>query len=757
MTDRDYIYEVDALRAPDFLRAKIGALPLGEMPKKRRSVPARWLAAAALVLAVGLGGALPHLFPDLFTGGELDPPTVTTTSTPTTTAGPAIPDAELERLMVARIPDTRGNESYELLFSARQSGKTLGALRYDTHQTGLGSGGINILFLVFDDAAKEPAAPPELALETGGQLQVWTTGEGHVMLLCPYYSDLTSGAALFDFYGGVLNRVTALPSGVAVPDEARDMLDPERGAAFWKNRNAVLRGAGLEIRRLQPDLSWALDFTVTLDPAAVTELAPAVDGVELGGLLAARFPTPAAGDDHFVLYSESQRGRTLGVLVYRTEEHGRGNLIIGVFDNATKEPVGEVYLHRGDYGEVSRWTERPLTTRLIWTNNTADADDRIGNCGAGLYTFAGGELTVDTRLPAGVAVPEGAEEMFDPVRGAAFWEDHNAQIQGTALAVYRRNPEYTTANRLYVDQWIHAFTVNLWVAPSSPAVTWDEALVEELAATVTDGGPEDQKTLLYQNQGALRTMGVLKYERKGGGAPTQTDQSMILIGVLDNATRRPVGEVCRFDGGMFADAAYFLPQEETFDSYILCTGWYHGQGRAENGTAALFRFDGNEISRATRFPGPELPPEVLGLLAPVQGGEAAGYDHRLLIAPNGLELFRRNPAFSISAGDPLVPRWLFDRYVPLDDDSPEPRAVEGVRRYLEEYYQARFGVGDSWDISADYTISACEYAPDYRDPDYPDALAYRVALRNNLSGEAGPERYFLFGQEYQLLSVHDIS
>lgn len=749
MTDRDYIHEVDALRAPDFLRAKIGALPLGEMPKKRRSVPARWLAAAALVLAVGLGVAAPYLFPNLFTGGELKPPIVT--------EAPAIPDAELERLMAARIPDTQGNESYELLFSARQNGKTLGALRYDTRQSGLGSSGVNLLLLVFDDATKETAAPPELALDNGGQLQAWFTGEGHAMLLCPYYSDLASGAALFDFYGGVLTRVTALPSGVAVPDEARDMLDPERSAAFWKNRNAVLKGAGLEIRRLQPDGSWALDFTVTLDPAAVTELAPAIDGVELEELLAAQFPMPAEGDSHFVIYSESQRGRTLGVQVYRTEGHGSGNLIIGVFDNATKQPVGQVYLHRGDYGEVSRWTDEPLVTHLLWTNSTAGADDRITDCGAGLYTFARGELTVDTQPPAGVEVPKEAEGMFDPVQGAAFWEDHNAQIQGTALAVYRRNPEYTTANRLYVDQWLHAFTINLWVAPSGSApTTWDEALVEELAATVADGGPDDQKTLLYQNQGALRIMGVLKYERKGGGAPTQTDQSMILIGTLDGATGKPVGEVYRFDGGMFADAAYFLPQGETFDSYILCTGWYHGQGRAENGTAALFRFDGNEVSRATRVPGVDLPPEVLGLLDPAQDGEAADYDHRLLIAPNGVELFRRNPAFSISAGDPLVPRWLFDRYIPLEEDYPEPRAVEGVRRYLEEYYQARFGVSDSWEVSADYTMLTCKRADDYRDPEYPDALAYRVALRNNLSVEEGPERYFLFDQEYQLLSVRDI-
>lgn len=91
MNERDYLSEVDSLRAPDGLRARVASLPDRE---SRRSRPVNWIGlAAALALAAGLALAAPGILRPLRTGGDLSIPPAPTES-PTAPSPTAAPPAD---------------------------------------------------------------------------------------------------------------------------------------------------------------------------------------------------------------------------------------------------------------------------------------------------------------------------------------------------------------------------------------------------------------------------------------------------------------------------------------------------------------------------------------------------------------------------------------------------------------------------------------------------------------------------------------
>lgn len=569
MTDRDYIRQVDALRAPDSLRADIAALSDGECPKRRPALSARWLAAAVLALAVGLGAAMPRLFPDLFTGGELHPPTATTSPTSTAAEAPAIPDGELTELLEAALP--------------------------------------------------EPAS--------------------------------------------------------------------------------------------------------------------ASGGVSL-------------------LYSTSQSGRTLGVALCRSDRHGSlGSLVFGVFDNASKAPVGGVRLHQGDDGELSAWTDNDRVVHLLWTNYTTTMSwDR--DCGAGLYLFDRGALTQITKLPQSVSAPEDAQEMLDPEQSRDFWAQHKPVLNGTALEVWKR---LIVPPSLEGSPWRLEFTVLF--APAAPVAAEgpipDDVLTNLLGVYAPHTAGSGQPTLLARSSSPEGyTMGVLSFRSE---AATPGDPSGLILAAFHNTTHALSGTVQYFNFPYVSSAQWLSVHPYVTEGsipggdYFLCIGESVGAtSAADYFRASLYHFDGRELKQITTAPRLELPPGLEHLFDDAEN-EALWQDRRIMLAQGGFELFRRNPKYyDYRPDETRPPLWLYECYVPMTPEHPEPRAMKAARQFWEDFY------GYLGNSSAYSNLECC--APvtgtDYRDPEFPDALLYYAVLRSG--GEVEAERYFLFDRDYKVLGTRSV-
>lgn len=529
MTSQDYISEVDALGAPASLRAKIGALPYGESPKRRRGATfPRWLAAAAvLALVVGLGTAMFRLFPNLFTGGQLEPP-------PVVTGAPAIPDVELTELMAARIPYARGDESYELLFSARQNGKTLGALRYSPG---------NLLFTVFNDETKEDVGLSKSLLGDQGELYTWINREMHVQLLCTNYApDNGYGAALYDFYDGELSVVTQLPDTAGLPSSYINMLDPEMNAGFWSTHKAVINGTGLDIYR-QGEASrediWVYDYYVPLDASTGPTAAPLADEV-LTELLAAQFPTGQPEDTWELLSKDSSSlGYTMGVLKYRwrsEQDIGLSILMLGAFNNASHQLEGQIYYFGGNMAE--QYELFPYTTGgpdpgdsyFLCISESFGATPTSISYHAALYNFDGKSVNQVTTSP-NAGLPEGMEDIFDTTKNEDFWGfAHKIILADSGFELFHRNFDYQRPDLEPQSLWLYDCYVPLtYKRPSTRVMEAARRYFEEY---YTPGGSSDypieiceivpnyegwhyaQETLVYHialGENALGERGIERY------------------------------------------------------------------------------------------------------------------------------------------------------------------------------------------------------------------------------------------------------
>lgn len=488
MTSRDYIGEVDALGAPASLLAKIGALPYGEAPKKRYgTVFPRWLAAAAaLALVVGLGTAMFRWFPDLFTGGQLEPP-------PVVTGIPAIPDEELTKLMAARIPYARGDESYELLFSARQNGKTLGVLRYSPG---------NLLFTVFDDETKEDVGLSKSLFGDQGELYTWTNREMHVQLLCTNYApDNGYGAALYDFYNGELAVVTQLPDTAGLPSSYIDMLNPEIKAAFWSTHKAVINGAGLDVYRKdeanREDI-WVYDYYVPLDASTGPTAAPLADEV-LTELLAAQFPTGQPEDTWELLSKDSSSlGYTMGVLKYRWRSEydiGLSILMLGSFNNASRQLEGQTYYFGGNMAEqyelfpYTTGGPEPGDSYFLCISESFGATPTSISYRAALYNFDGKSVKQVTTSPH-AGLPEEMEDIFDETKNEAFWDfAHKIILADSGFELFHRNFDYQRPDLEPQPLWLYDCYVPLTYKRPSTRVM--EAARQYFEEYYTPGGSSD--------------------------------------------------------------------------------------------------------------------------------------------------------------------------------------------------------------------------------------------------------------------------
>lgn len=278
MNRHDYIAEVDAIHAPNELRARIAALEHAPAPRARRG--GRWLPlAACLVLLAALSACLPAILRQLSLGGQLDPPSVTTA--PIASHEPQqspIPDGELTALLAAEFPDPQPNDSWELLLSQPGEGRTLGVLRYTCayHAGGYG----NLIIGIFDNGSRTLAEPVKFLRGDRGTVFAWNDAQTlQFYILCTSiyeaqgWQDCT--AALFTFNGSQLDTVRKLPeaaldSGADLPDGAETMFDDEINADFWADHKGVINGAGLDIYHRDPekgsysDDAWIFDCHLPL-------------------------------------------------------------------------------------------------------------------------------------------------------------------------------------------------------------------------------------------------------------------------------------------------------------------------------------------------------------------------------------------------------------------------------------------------------------------------------------------------------------
>lgn len=171
-------------------------------------------------------------------------------------------------------------------------------------------------------------------------------------------------------------------------------------------------------------------------------------------------------------YSAPGNGCTLGMLLYTSHLPGvgTGNLILGVFDNQTKEPVEPATIIYGDDGWFFVWDDLTSFQRYLLCTNVAIDENGRQNCTAALFTFDGSRLSAVTELPE-VALeaenlPQGVETMFQA--DTDFWEDHKGVINGAGLDLYVRNPHWDAASDSEDDQWLYLCYVPLAAEEQAP-------------------------------------------------------------------------------------------------------------------------------------------------------------------------------------------------------------------------------------------------------------------------------------------------
>ena len=236
------------------------------------------LALAAVALAAGLVACTAP-------PPEEIAPTVSPSAAPLYSAETAIPDDALTELLAQSYSQgIQEGDTWELLCSSPGDGCTLGVLCYRSrvHVGGLG----NLIFGVFDNAARTPTAPVTEIWADTSDLNAWESDSDSMLRLLytawtEYQGYQSCTAGLFTFDGKSLLPARTLPdaaktSGAVLPEGADSMLDLSANADFWTDRKAVIRGAGLTVFRRGPwepttangNLPrWELEFILPLEEA----------------------------------------------------------------------------------------------------------------------------------------------------------------------------------------------------------------------------------------------------------------------------------------------------------------------------------------------------------------------------------------------------------------------------------------------------------------------------------------------------------
>lgn len=207
-----------------------------------------------------------------------------------------------------------------------------------------------------------------------------------------------------------------------------------------------------------------------VSPPVATSSSDTIPNEELCRLLGDQFPDPGGGGEMY--YSAPGNGCTLGMLLYTSHLPGvgTGNLILGVFDNQTREPVEPATIIYGDDGWFYVWDDLTNFQRYLLCTNVAIEEDGRQNCTAALFVFDGNKLSAVTELPevalGAENLPQGAETMFQA--DTDFWEDHKGVINGAGLDLYVRNPEWDAASGSEDDQWRYLCYVPLAAEEQAP-------------------------------------------------------------------------------------------------------------------------------------------------------------------------------------------------------------------------------------------------------------------------------------------------
>ncbi|MPM28996.1 hypothetical protein SDC9_75534 [bioreactor metagenome] len=172
-----------------------------------------------------------------------------------------IDDEELGSLLAAEFDAPQQGDTWELLLSRPGDGCTLGVLRYASasHAGGFG----NLLFGVFDNAAKTPGQPVIRIAGDKTACDLWWEEDAPDLILLPYTAETVyqgaeaCSAGLLSFDGKTLAQLTGLPAAaggddVTLPDGAETMLDPARNSDFWQSHKAVLSCSVFEIFSRDP-------------------------------------------------------------------------------------------------------------------------------------------------------------------------------------------------------------------------------------------------------------------------------------------------------------------------------------------------------------------------------------------------------------------------------------------------------------------------------------------------------------------------
>lgn len=220
---------------------------------------------------------------------------------------------------------------------------------------------------------------------------------------------------------------------------------------------ALLGGCILAYLTLEPggELRPSPTPVATVTPSPIPE-------EELAWLLVQQHPDFEVLDVSYpageLVYSQVEADRTLGIARFGSvHAAGLDNLYLGVFDNETREPLGEVFQVNGDQADLTTWTdESDGALRILCTNAVVYQGTESPT--AVLFRFDGETLERVTELPpealaADTSLAPGAETMFRP--GTDFWADHKGVIEGTGLSIYDRNPNWDPVRSGESAQWLY--------------------------------------------------------------------------------------------------------------------------------------------------------------------------------------------------------------------------------------------------------------------------------------------------------------
>ena len=138
---------------------------------------------------------------------------------------------------------------------------------------------------------------------------------------------------------------------------------------------------------------------------------------------------------------------------------GTSNLLMGVWDEQSKDIIGDVITLRGDDGLRSSWEDQDGLFHVLLTNSGI-SQGWEGGCQVLYFTFDGTTLTQITEMPGqylyeGDPLPDGWQDVI--LSGdSEFWQDLKAVPYPGGMELYARNPEFdNTAEDGQAPQWIY--------------------------------------------------------------------------------------------------------------------------------------------------------------------------------------------------------------------------------------------------------------------------------------------------------------